>query len=359
MIKAMSGGPADRVPTMPQICHPHTINILCDDYRKGIVRAAEEPAWVLPLAIEIAERYRVDGLRLFVPRNPVRVVDDGESMIAFDPKTGERLGRIDIFGGGGVYYDTPPFPVETADDLGILPRPRTDDLLATDGFVRLREAIEQAHAKGLFVASSTSGFTMDYLTRCRGSQQALMDLVLNGDLISRIMDVALAGAIECGKALVACGVDALYIGDASSSGSLISPKHFEQFCFPRYRVLVEELHRHNVLIYLHICGNSRPILEMMADTGVDCIEPLDPLGGVSVADAKQRVGHRVALMGGVNTLTILQGTPERVYEEALACCRAGAPNGGYILAAGDMVPDFSPEENVNALVRAARDSVYS
>ena len=26
-------------------------------------------------------------------------------------------------------------------------------------------------------------------------------------------------------------------------------------------------------------------LELMADTGVDCIEPLDPLGGVDVADA--------------------------------------------------------------------------
>ena len=51
---------------------------------------------------------------------------------------------------------------------------------------------------------------------------------------------------------------------------------------------------------------------MLADTGAHAVEPLDPLGGVSVADAKRRIGGRVALMGGVNTLTLAHGTPEEV-----------------------------------------------
>jgi uroporphyrinogen-III decarboxylase len=161
--------------------------------------------------------------------------------------------------------------------------------------------------------------------------------------------------MEKAVALVRCGVDALYIGDASASASVISPRQFEEFCFPRFRRFCEELRRRGVLIYLHICGNSLPLLEMMAETGVDCIEPLDPLGGVTVAEARRRVGARVALMGGVNTLTLLNGTPEAVREEALACCRAGGADGGYILAAGDMVPDFTPEANLHALVRAAKD----
>ena len=97
---------------------------------------------------------------------------------------------------------------------------------------------------------------------------------------------------------------------------------------------------------------------MMADTGADCIEPLDPLGGVEVGDAKRRVGDRVALMGGVSPLTILQASSEEVYQEAADCCREGAQGGAYILAAGDMVPDRSPRENVQALVQAAKDFSY-
>ena len=40
--------------------------------------------------------------------------------------------------------------------------------------------------------------------------------------------------------------------------------------------------RTGILIYIHVCGNSTPILEMLADTGVHTVEPLDPMGGVSV-----------------------------------------------------------------------------
>ncbi|KKK65702.1 hypothetical protein LCGC14_2971500, partial [marine sediment metagenome] len=169
-----------------------------------------------------------------------------------------------------------------------------------------------------------------------------------------------AGALEIAERLKVAPVDALYVGDPSSSASLISPQHFEEFCLPCFRLLCEELHKSDILIYIHICGNSKPILEMMADTGADCIEPLDPLGGVDVADAKRRVGGRVALMGGVNTLTLLEGTPpEAVYDESLACCRAGGSQGGYILAAGDMVPDLAPEASVRAMVAAAKDCRYN
>jgi len=358
MRTAMSRNCPDRVPTMPQICFPHAVAVLCDDYRKGIAEVNEDPTRALDLTIEVCKRYDVDGLRLFLPDEPLRVIDDGEAMIGLDPKSGERLGRIDVMGGGALVPDKRCFPVEGSDDLKRIPRPRCDQLLNTEPYEALRPAVKEAHDRGFFVASSPGGFTMNYLSDRRGREQALMDLMVNPDLVSAIMDVALEIAIEHGKALVQCDVDAIYIGDPSASSDLISPAHFEEFCFPRYKSFCDELHKEDILIYLHICGDSRPILEMMADTGADCIEPLDPLGGVSVADAKRRVGDKVALMGGVNTLTLLNGQRQAVYQEALECCKAGGENGSYILAAGDMVPDFTPQENVMALVQAAKDFSY-
>jgi len=95
----------------------------------------------------------------------------------------------------------------------------------------------------------------------------------------------------------------------------------------------------------------------MAETGVDAIEPLDPLGSVSVADAKRRVGDRVALMGGVNTLTFSTGTEKEVRAEAIQKCREGGPD-GYVLAAGDMVPPETPLENLHAMVDVAVNSLW-
>ena len=153
-------------------------------------------------------------------------------------------------------------------------------------------------------------------------------------------------------------IDALYIGDPAASASLVSPQHFERFCLPAYRKFCRHFANLDVLIYVHICGNANPILEMLADTGAHAVEPLDPLGGVSVADAKRRIGNRVALMGGLNTLTLANGTAEEVKAEAILKCREGGSH-GYMLAAGDMVPPSTPPENLSAMVQVARQSLWN
>ena len=358
MRTAMSGNIPDRVPTMPQICFGHCVNILRDDYRKGIAEVIENPFAQYDLMLEIAKRYKIDGLRLFLLPEPYKVVDDGQEMVVLDPKTNQRIGKADVMGGGAIIFDEVKL-VECAEDIDNIPACKCDDLLETSEYISLKKAIETAHHDDFFTVSSPVGFTMNNVSDLRGRQRALLDLILNPELVRHIMDKSVEIAIEQAKAMLKCGADGIYIGDPSSSASLISPAHFEQFCLPVYKLFCDEIHKiEGALIYLHICGNSKPILEMMADSGVDCIEPLDPLGGVEVADAKKRVGHRISLMGGVNTVTLINGTPKDVYKESVMCCRDGAVGGGYILAAGDMVPDFAPEENVLAMIKAAKEYKY-
>ena len=343
---------------MPQICHVHAVSVLCDDYRQGIAEAMENPSLIDELMLKIAEHYGVDGLRIFLTPDAVKVKDDGETMVAFDGETGKRLGRVDLLGGAAVIPDEEGMRIETAEEVKKIPHVRCEDLLKTAPYERLRKSTKRAHEMGFFVASAPTDYVIKAVIRYRGREQTYVDLLTEPDLVKRIMEAELANAIEVSRALIKCGIDAIYTGDPSSSCSLISPGQWEEFCLPIFKALCKEVHKEGVMVYMHICGNAKPILEMMADTGADCIEPLDPLGGVEVADAKRRVGNRVALMGGVNTLTLSQGSAEEVYEEAMACCRDGGGGGGYILAAGDMVPDHSPEENVKALVKAARDSRY-
>jgi len=108
------------------------------------------------------------------------------------------------------------------------------------------------------------------------------------------------------------------------------------------------------VIYLHVCGSGTGLLEFMADTDVDCIEPLDPLGGVEVRDAKARVGDRVALMGGVHTVKLARGTVEDVRADVARRLSEGAPGGGYILAAGDMLPTETSQEKVELMLEMSK-----
>jgi MtaA/CmuA family methyltransferase len=356
---AMSNRSADRVPTMPQICHGHAVNMFYDNYRNGIKEVLKEPEKTLKLVLKAAQYYDVDGMRLFIPGEKVDIVDDGKKMLAKDIRSGNIIGRVDVSGGGGIVPDKPPYLIEDEDDVNKIKNADCESLLKSESYQILRKYINIAHKNNkFFVASAPPGFTVNYLTALRGKEQALFDLIEKPGLTNKIMDKGLEIAIEHGKALVKIGVDALYIGDPLSSASVISPSIFEKFCYPRFKSFCNELKKYNILIYLHICGNSVPLIEMMADTGVDCIEPLDPLGGVEIEKVKEMVGRKVSLMGGVNTLTIVNGSPESVYMEALDCCNKAGKEGGYILAAGDMVPDLSPCENIKSMVKAANNFVY-
>ena len=357
MCAAMRREPVERIPVMPQICHDLPVRLYAGesgrDWIDGMRRCVEDPGLIYDLVILLVRQVGCDGLRLFVKPEPMRVARNGDQLIVLDAHTGERTGSIDTHGGGGFVPDQPESPVETLREyrtrLGAMRQEFTDEKM--DLLRRARNRVPD-----LFVASSPGGITMNTYTSLRGRQQAMTDLYDRPDFVSAAMDMQAEVMIERAERLVAAGIDALYIGDPAASASLISPKHFERFCLPAYQKFCRNF-RERILIYIHICGNSSPILEMMADTGAHVVEPLDPLGGVSVADARRRVGDRVALMGGVNTLTLAGGTPADVRAEAIRKCREGGPR-GYVLAAGDMVPPDTPMENLVAMVEVATRSLW-
>ena len=358
MRAAMRREPTERIPTMPQICHDTPVRIFASergtDWREGMRRCAERPETMYEYVMRLAARVGCDGIRLFVQPDPMNIVEKDDDMIAVDAKTGRRIGRLDLHGGGALVPDHPPPPVETLAEA----RRRLDAMVEafTDEKTDVLR-VHRARVPNLFVASAPGGITLDTYNNLRGREQAMMDLVDRPDFVAAVLDMQAEAIIQRAEKLLTTGIDALYIGDPSASASLISPRHFEQLCLPAYRTFCNHFRDRGVLIYLHICGNSGPILEMMAESGVDVIEPLDPLGGVQVADAKKRVGDRVALMGGVNTLTLADGTAEQVRDEAIATCREGGPH-GYVLAAGDMVPPATPLGNLQAMVDVARKNLW-
>ena len=71
------------------------------------------------------------------------------------------------------------------------------------------------------------------------------------------------------------------------------------------------------------------------------------------ADVRGRVGNAVALMGGVNTLTFVQGTPADILQESKACIQQAGEQGGYILGSGCVVPRDTKKEHLLALREAA------
>ena len=181
-----------------------------------------------------------------------------------------------------------------------------------------------------------------------------MDLFENPGLVHALMEKGVAFAIEKGKFNIDTGIKMLRLNDSIANMSVISPENFREFVFPHMKIVCDELHSYDpdVKIYCHICGNILPIMDDLVATGIDCIGPLDPLGGFTCGQARRAVGDRVALMGGVNTLSFIESTPGQIMEESRVCIETAGKK-GYILGSGCAVPRNCKKENMAAMLLAA------
>jgi uroporphyrinogen decarboxylase len=173
-----------------------------------------------------------------------------------------------------------------------------------------------------------------------------------------LLEISSDALIAFLKAALEAGADLVQVADSLASLSMISPAVYEKYVYPIeckvFKALRPFLDEKGAVGFIHICGDTRKILPLMANTGADVLE-IDSL--VDMADAKILTEGKVALMGNLDpTAVLFQGSPELVKSAANTCMKnCGALSGGFILGSGCEVVPKSPVENLKALVEAAHE----
>jgi uroporphyrinogen decarboxylase len=275
-------------------------------------------------------------------------------LVQLTRESGAVDGYFDVAGGGALLPVEKPEPVRSRREVASTRVPPAEEYLEKGCLREVVACTEAAHADGLFVIGLCSSQTINYMVERMGHPEAALLLFLDDPaLATALIDKAVEISIERGRALVQAGVDCLYIGDSYASASVISPEIYARFCVPAYTEVAREFRRQGVFCYKHCCGNYNPLLDHFPATGVDAMDGLDPTSGMRVGYTKERIGATVTLMGGLSCLTLLNGTPDEVYEEARACLAAGMPGGRFVLGSGCALARYTPAANVTA----ARDAV--
>ncbi len=189
-----------------------------------------------------------------------------------------------------------------------------------------------------------------------GYTQGFMALKINPEKVKACLHHLTMGTVSLALNIASLDVDAILISSAFSGRGFISTDHYREFVLPFEAIVIERIKSlHEIPVYTHVCGKIGDRLELIAETGTNGIDTLDPppLGDVELADAKRRVGHRIFLKGNVDPVNvILHGNPEIVLERAKNCIETASEGGGYILSTACSVPPNSPPENIIALHEA-------
>jgi uroporphyrinogen-III decarboxylase len=110
----------------------------------------------------------------------------------------------------------------------------------------------------------------------------------------------------------------------------MSPAVWREFIKPHYARMYKMAHDHGVLIMHHADSYLQPIVEDMAEIGIDIWQGVLPQN--DIPEIQRQLNGRMTLMGGIDAAIVdRKDTPEEVIrEEVRRCCDAYVPGGYFI-----------------------------
>ncbi|KLU63145.1 uroporphyrinogen decarboxylase [Peptococcaceae bacterium CEB3] len=239
------------------------------------------------------------------------------------------------------YYDERDDIINTGDDYMVLPS--------------FAETVER-YKNDFFIWGSVCE-PFEALWRCRGTEGALMDLVLYPEETQAFIDRLTEHMLAIGKRQIEMfNLKGMVIwGDvAYDKGMFFSPVTWRKMFFPAVKKLCDEFHRLGAKVIYHGCGNASVIYDDLIEAGIDCYNPLEVKAGLDVVELKRVYKGRLAYFGNIDVRILAEGSREEIKREVLRKLNA-AKGGGYIIASDHSVAANVPPENYEYMVQLVRE----
>lgn len=190
-----------------------------------------------------------------------------------------------------------------------------------------------------------------------GMDELFMNYVLKSALVKRLSDMISEYKCKVLENAAKVGTDALLTGDdyAGRKGSFMSPTHFRQFVQPYLQRAVNIAKQNNLPFIKHTDGNLERILDMIVDTGIDALDPIEPMAGMDIGQIKEKYGERICVIGNVDCTEVLpRGTKEDVEEAVKETIAKASGGGGHILASSNSIHPAVKPDNYKTMIETAR-----
>jgi len=180
----------------------------------------------------------------------------------------------------------------------------------------------------------------------------LLGLLTEPERVKELLDYTTRSITRFCRAIIGAGGLPILV-DPLASGSVISAEHYREFALPSEAEVVRYLHRYDLDVVLHICGDTRATIGMLPETGADLLS----IDRIEMDEAIAGAGQACRIIGNYDTSAILLADPQTIEREVAEMVVAGrkCPK-GFVAATGCEVPVDTPSENVRAFVSAAREA---
>lgn len=243
-------------------------------------------------------------------------------------------------------------PVESWEDLK---RYKPPDPNAPHRLGRVPEIVARFKYRKAIIFHQRAAFM--WAAYVNGLDNLLVNFLADPEFANCLLDKVLEANIQLARNAVHAGVDIIMLGDdyAGNKAPMFSPAIFREFLAPRLKRIVDAVHEEGGRVIKHSDGNLWPILDQIIDTGIDAINPIEPVAGMDIGEVKSKYGDRVAVVGNIDCSHVLsEASVEQVETAVIECIRKASPGGGHIISSSNSIHSAVKPENYAAMIAAAK-----
>lgn len=222
-------------------------------------------------------------------------------------------------------------------------------------YTSIEKAIKEHKGKKALILHLNDVFSIP--SRLMPFETFLIKLMEEPEIVKILIEKTIDINLEMAKEAAKRGIRIIYTGDdyAYNSGLFMPPAKFREIFFPELKRVIKGYKELGLKVIKHTDGYIMPIMDMIIEAGFDCIDPIDPIAGMSLQKVKSEYGKKICIKGNVDcSETLSLKSVSETIEETKKCLEIGMPGGGYILSSSNSIHSAVKPENYQAMLETLK-----
>ena len=180
--------------------------------------------------------------------------------------------------------------------------------------------------------------------------EIMVDLMLEPDIIHRLLEKATEFLVSYAKAFKESGANGIII--AEPAAGLLSPQQCDEFSSKYVKTIVDAVQDDYFMVILHNCGNTNNLVSSMLSTGA---MGLHFGNAINMADILPQIPWGRIAFGNIDPARVFKnGTIEDVKERTWELLENTAIYKNFIISSGCDIPPRTPLDNIDAFFKAIK-----
>jgi uroporphyrinogen decarboxylase len=221
---------------------------------------------------------------------------------------------------------------------------------------RYRDSLAENERKQTYLCATVLG-AFDAMNALCGHECILVGMATDPDWIKDMCDVFATIVVDMLEMLFAQhGLpDALWIWDdlGFKKRPFMSIGMYREMIMPAHKRVMDFAHSKGLPVLIHTDGLIESLIPSLIEAGVNILQPIEIKAGMDLLRIKKAYGDKLALVGGMNVLTLLSNDLAQVRQELESKLPGVMQGSGYILQVDHSCPGEVNYETYKYFVETA------